>query len=158
MKRLIKLFIFVIATSLFGCLHRPEPNFVPVKSIPDGKALVYIYRKSRIGGAAGRYLISANGEPAAFLPNGSYAPYFAPLGTNHFGATMKTKLMVTGVPMPSSLFSKDDLLSLVLRPGETYFVQFKIADSWGPKLVTMDRDVGTREITNCRLFDFRAPH
>jgi len=155
MNHLTKLLTIIVTVPLCGCLHAPEPNFVPVTSIPEGKALVYIYRKAHISGAAGRYLISANGEPAAFLFNGTYAPYFASPGTNHFGATMKTKLIVSGVPIPNSLFSKDDLLRLVVQPGEIYFVQFKIADTWGPKLVEMNRDDGAGEIKKCRLFDFR---
>jgi len=119
MTRKIQSLLLVLAiTFLFtSCV---TPNFEPVASVPEGKTLVYIYRKAHISGAAGRHLICVNGEPVGILPNGSYFPYLASPGTNLLSSSFATTVLVNGVPIPKSLLAGPHLLTLIAEPGRTY--------------------------------------
>ncbi|HEY5070202.1 MAG TPA: hypothetical protein VII37_10440, partial [Candidatus Acidoferrum sp.] len=55
------------------------------------------------------------------------------------------------IDMTMNASFKDALLELNAEAGKTYYIQFKIATTWGPKLVEMDADTGAREIAKCRL-------
>lgn len=57
-------------------------KFKPVKEIPDGKALVYIYRPGSMVGAAVHYSINANDDKVSenHLRNKSYLVFFADPG------------------------------------------------------------------------------
>ncbi len=44
-----------------------------------------------------------------------------------------------------------DLCQLNAESGKTYYLQFKIATTWGPKIVQADADRGAKEIKKCRL-------
>jgi hypothetical protein len=140
--------VFAITFLFTGCV---TPNFQPVASVPDDKALVYVYRKAHIIGAAGRHQINVNGEPVGVLPNGGYFPYFASPGTNQFSSSFLTTMIVDGVPIPKSLLAGPHLLTLTAVPGRTYYLQFKIATTWGPKMLQMDAETGARDIAKCRL-------
>jgi hypothetical protein len=63
-------------------------KFSPVMEIPEGKALVYIYRPSSMVGAAVHYSINANEAKVseAHLKNGSYLVFFADPGRYTFWA------------------------------------------------------------------------
>ena len=48
------------------------PTFTPVGKVPDGKALIYVYRMFNVGGMASSHRIYANGELVADFENASY--------------------------------------------------------------------------------------
>lgn len=48
------------------------PSFQGLTAVPSDKALLYLYRQSRILGAAGAYEIFLNGKPAVEMSNGGY--------------------------------------------------------------------------------------
>jgi hypothetical protein len=49
--------------------------------------------------------------------------------------------------------SKDHLLTLAARSGETCYLEFHIGDTWGPKLFLMEPETGSKRILKCRLAD-----
>jgi hypothetical protein len=63
-------------------------KFEPVANIPEGKALVYVYRPGSMVGAAVHYSINANESKVseAHLRNGTYLVYFAEPGRYTFWA------------------------------------------------------------------------
>ena len=72
----------VLIAFIFTCNSVFSQKFTPVKEIPGGKALVYIYRPGSIVGAAVHYSINANDAKVseAHLRNKSYLVYFAEPG------------------------------------------------------------------------------
>jgi hypothetical protein len=131
---------------LTGCT---APKFKTDNELLQDKALVYIYRKAYLSGIAGNHHIFVNGEPITSLYNGSYFPYLASPGTNRFNSKLSSPSIVMNLTM-NAMF-KDTLLQLNAEAGKTYYLQFKIATTWGPKIVEMDADTGAREIAKCRL-------
>jgi hypothetical protein len=51
------------------------PRFSAVKTVPEGKTLIYVYRMGHFGGIASIHRIYANGAPVASLANDSYYPF-----------------------------------------------------------------------------------
>jgi hypothetical protein len=137
------LLALTVSVSLVGCT---APRFTPVTNVPPDKALVYIYRKAHISGSAGNHRIAVNGQRVTSLYNGSYYPYLASLGTNTFGSALFSPSWVLNLAIKD-----DDLFKLNAETGKTYYLQFKIATTWGPKIVQMDKQIGAKEITKCRL-------
>jgi Protein of unknown function (DUF2846) len=140
--------LLVLAVSLVptGCT---TPKFKPETDVPQDKVLVYIYRKAYLSGIAGNHHIFVNGQPITSLHNGSYCSYLASLGTNSFNSKAFSPAVMIDMTMNASF--KDALLELNAEAGKTYYIQFKIATTWGPKMVEMDADTGAREIAKCRL-------
>lgn len=142
------LIAMAMALALTGCV---TPNFQPVTTVPEDKALVYFYRKAHISGARGTHRLYVNGEFVGLLPNGGYFPYFATPGTNLVSSSFANTVTLFGAPLPMSLLDESHLFSLTAEAGQTYYLQFKIATTWGPKMVQMDSKAGAREIEKCRL-------
>jgi len=138
-----------IALLAGGCV---TPDFKPVSSIPGGKALIYIYRKPNFAGCLAKFGIFENHTYVAMLANGTYTPYFATPGTNTFGATSMGENRINGVPLPRT--DKDNLLSLNVEAGHTYYVQFTIA-GWGPKILLVKDEVGEKGIKSCKPAKFQ---
>lgn len=129
-----------------GPKFSPNPN-----AIPDGKALVYIYRRNHIGGIARAHKIYANGAPVTVLANASYYPLVASPATVIFSSGSRT-----ANPLMDVALANDNLLTLEIRSGETYFLEFHIGDTWGPKLRLVDAQTGFKRIQKCRLADTLA--
>jgi len=86
MKSIFKtLFLF---TLILTCNSVFSQKFSPVKEIPEGMALVYIYRPGNMLGAAVHYTVNANDEKVSesHLRNNSYLVYFAKPGRYTFWA------------------------------------------------------------------------
>jgi hypothetical protein len=68
--------LFVLAMT---CNSIFSQKFEPVKEIPEGKGLVYIYRPGSMVGAAVHYTVNANDAKVseAHLKNGTYLVFFA---------------------------------------------------------------------------------
>lgn len=79
MKTLLLFMLIVTCNSVFS------QKFTPVTEIPEGKALVYIYRIS-LAGAMWHYKVNANDEKVseAHLKKGTYLIYFAKPGRYTF--------------------------------------------------------------------------
>ena len=76
MKNSLALVLFVLLSSSSSVFAQ---KFKEVKEIPEGKALVYIYRPGSMLGAAVHYTVNANDEKVseAHLRNKTYLVYFA---------------------------------------------------------------------------------
>ena len=73
-RRSIAMLVVAITVVLASCVSL-GPTFMKEPSIPEGKALVYIYRLSSIVGSAVSYLVHADEMPVVTLYNGGYYPY-----------------------------------------------------------------------------------
>ena len=90
MKSIAKTSIFIALT--FFCSSAFSQNFYPVKEIPSGKALVYIYRPSSFTGIAVNYYVNANDAKVSTnqLRNGTYLVYYAEPGKYAFWSSVST--------------------------------------------------------------------
>ncbi len=66
---LLPLLVFLLPSIAYA----RDPAFVEAEKLPDGMALVYVYRVSRLAGSIGRLWAMIGDQPAT-LPNGSYVP------------------------------------------------------------------------------------
>jgi hypothetical protein len=80
--------ILMVSTFVFISANIFSQKFTPVAEIPEGKALVYIYRPGSMVGAAVHYTVNANDTIAskAHLRNKSYIVFFAEPGRYTFWA------------------------------------------------------------------------
>lgn len=92
-KYRIIILVVVVTAVLAGCASLGPP-FMEEPSIPEGKALVYIYRPSSFVGSAISYLVTANDMPVVTLYNGGYFPYFTDPQTIRFWAKTESESFV----------------------------------------------------------------
>lgn len=113
-------------------------KFVPVESVPESKALVYIYRPNSLIGGAIRYHVSVGDEPVVFLVRGGYFPYFADPGETTFWARTEARAEA----------------SEHLKAGETYYLKGGIGMGIGvgrPRLAFEDAREGALAVEKCVL-------
>jgi hypothetical protein len=130
MKSIFKtLFLF---TLIFTCNSVFSQKFSPVKEIPEGKALVYIYRPGSMSGAAVHYTVNANDEKVSEsqLRNNSYLVYFAKPGRYTFWAQANGRREV----------------DLDVEAGKTYYVRGDCCSLTSPSL-----EKAEKEIVKCQL-------
>jgi len=72
--------IFLIGIISFGGCASSVPPIKKVEVIPDGMALIYIYRPSKMGGAIFSYDVNIGKEKKFLLGNGHCYRYFAKPG------------------------------------------------------------------------------
>lgn len=76
----------VVLSGSFAVSCARGPMFTPLTAIPQGQAVVYVYRpKSPLGGAVS-YFVEVNGTKVVKLKNGGYRPVVTPPGTIVFSA------------------------------------------------------------------------
>jgi uncharacterized protein DUF2846 len=122
---------------LSGCATL-GPVYKPEQSVPSDKGTVYIYRESKMVGAAIGYTVSANGTPVAKLSSGSYFVYHALPDEVAFSAQTEAKTSVT----------------IDIKAGEVYYLKGTVGMGvlvGHPHLVLVSADVGQSEITACKL-------
>ena len=64
-----------------GCATGPK--FASVNKVPDGKALIYVYRMFNIGGVASSHRIYANGKLVADFANARLLPIYCVSRQSH---------------------------------------------------------------------------
>jgi hypothetical protein len=103
-------------------------KFEPVKEIPQGKALVYIYRPGSMVGAAVSYTVNANEEKVsdARLKNKSYLVYFANPGRYTFWA------QVTNTRRE---------IDLDVEAGKTYYIKGDCCEFKIPETADAEKDI-----------------
>ena len=120
---------------LAGCAASGA-KFTPIDAIPEGKALVYIYRPNSLMGGAIRYHVAVGDEQIVYLVRGGYYPYLADPGETTFWARTEARADVTEV----------------LEPGETYYLQGGVGIGVAvgrPRLAFVDAERGAREVAAC---------
>jgi hypothetical protein len=94
MKKFIYLLMVIFLFAFYSCESGGDikvgENFTPVKEIPAGKALVYLYRPTAWAFLA-YYKISANGKEIITLPVNGYYPLFVEPGKVVFSAETEVK-------------------------------------------------------------------
>lgn len=131
MKVILKaLFLFAI---ILTCTSVLSQKFTPVEEIPDGKALVYIYRPGSMVGAAVHYTVNANDNIVSeyHLRNNTYLVFFAEPGRYTFWA------QVTNTRRE---------VDLDVDAGKTYYVRGDCC-----KFIIPDTEKAQKEIVKCKL-------
>lgn len=70
---ILRLISFTALFCVAGCAT--GPTFTPVDNVPEGKAVIYVYRMFNVGGVASSHRIYANGELVADFENASHCPF-----------------------------------------------------------------------------------
>jgi hypothetical protein len=128
-----------IALLLAGCAT--GASYQGASTIPEGKALIYIYRLPKFVGFAIFYDVKAGETVVTTLKAGGYFPY------------------VVSAPAEVELWARTEAKSSVtldVKPGQIYYV--KAGTSVGalvgrPRLIVVSADVGEKEIKECKLLD-----
>jgi len=147
MHSLRHFFCFISLAAIFtlaGCATGPK--FTTATQIPEGKALIYVYRTFHVGGVASSHALYANGEFVANLRNASYYPYFVTPGTVNFSSKAYSP-----DPAMSQIMSQDHLMTMSTEAGHTYYAQLHVGDTWGLKLKLVSEEVGAKRIQKCKL-------
>jgi hypothetical protein len=147
MRKIASIFIVVAMASLLsGCVG---PRFTPVTTVPADKALIYIYRNAAVGGVLGNHHVFANGKPITSLYSGSYYPYLAEPGTNYLSSKQYSLAVI--LDMTANINFRDRVCRIDAEASKTYYVQFEIATTWGPKLTQVNAEKGAKDIHDCDL-------
>ena len=118
---------------IFTCNSVFSQKFKPVEEIPEGKALVYIYRPGSMVGAAVHYTVNANDEKVSesHLKNKSYLVYFADPGRYTFwGQVTNTRREV----------------DLDVEAGKTYYIKGDCCE-----FILPSSEDAEKEIAKCKL-------
>lgn len=131
MKSVIKtLFLFTLILTSSSVFSQ---KFSPVEEIPEGKALVYIYRPGSMVGAAVHYTVNANDEKVSeyHLRNKTYLVFFAEPGRYTFWAQVANTRREA---------------DLDVEAGKTYYVRGNSS-----KFIIPDLEQAKKEIVKCKL-------
>ena len=131
MKHFFKSFLILIL--VLTCTSVFSQKFEPVNEIPEGKALVYIYRPGSMVGAAVHYTVNANGDKVSeyHLRNKSYLIFFAEPGRYTFWAQVSN--------------SRREV-DLDVEAGKTYYVRGDCCE-----FIIPDLEKAKKEIVKCKL-------
>jgi hypothetical protein len=128
-----------VLISTLGC-SASGPAFKRVAQLPQGKALVYIYRAPAVAGSGVSYIVRADGKDIVDLEAGGYFPYLADPGEIEFSAQTEASAEAT-----------EDL-----REGKTYYLKGDIGLGFfvgHPQLSFVDGAQGEKEVAECVLLD-----
>jgi hypothetical protein len=104
--------------------------FSRVDPLPNGRAVVYIYRISEMYGAAIAIDVFVNQRKAVALPNGGYIAYLAEPGSVFIAtdqdAGMGTYLVSLAEGIRQDLQGPQERVAFDAEPGMEYFVQLKM--------------------------------
>ncbi len=121
MKTIIKTLCFL--SLILGSNAAFSQKFEAVKVIPDGKALVYIYRPGSMVGAAVHYTVNANESKVseAHLKNKTYLVFFADPGKYAFWAevTNTRREVSLEVEANKTYYIKGDCCEFIIPSTET---------------------------------------
>jgi len=131
MKHFFKSFLILVL--VLTCTSVFSQKFEPVKEIPEGKALVYIYRPGSMVGAAVHYTVNANDDKVSeyHLRNKSYLIFFAEPGRYTFWAQVSN--------------SRREV-DLDVEAGKTYYVRGDCCE-----FIIPDLEKAKKEIVKCKL-------
>lgn len=149
MKKVIFGFTGVLLILIFtGCAggRYLTTRFQEVSNIPEGKALVYIYRTKTFGSAV-HHTVNVNESTVSdfhLYPKG-YLVYYADPGENRFWAE------IAGL---------DTEVILNVEAGKTYYIEgsIKMGVVVGrPYLEIQDPEKGSRDVRRCKLIGDNSP-
>ena len=135
---------FMVACSSLGT------QYVPIKTIPEGQALVYIfYPESKAPGSKARakspvFMISDSGNPIVTVEKGGYYPYFVKSGALTLTSELSFNYLTSGI-LDVALAPKNNI-QLKVDPGQTYYLE-------GVPLNRVDILQGVWELKFNQIFD-----
>jgi hypothetical protein len=123
---------------LAGCAPL-ESKFVPESVLPEGKALVYIYRPAKTYDAGLKYYpVQANGVAVVRMFAGGYFPYYCLPGRIRFAARGEhTATLTTDI-----------------AAGKTYYLKLHLVKGTGmgtPAFEMVAPETGIADLVDCRL-------
>jgi hypothetical protein len=126
--------LFGIAALLSACASGPP--FEKITSIPDNKALIYVYRPSSLQGAAFSPEVKMDEKTAFKLPSGGYFAHFATPGKN--------TVSITNVGTRT--------VDIDAKAGETYYVKGgTVPMGFGvPAIALVPAETGASEVQDCK--------
>ena len=128
----------LVALFLTGCASL-GPVYTPVASVPQDKAVIYIYRSpSFVGGAVSYDVHDGENGVVTSLPNGGYYPYIRSPGEVEIWAKTESKSSVT----------------LDLKAGDVKYVKGTLGVGvlvGRPHLSVVSDEVGQSEIKECKM-------
>jgi hypothetical protein len=119
-------------------------KFSTVDSIPEQKALVYIYRPNSFVGGAIKYHVAVGDKRIVYLVRGGYFPFLAEPGETEFWARTEARAAATEY----------------LAPGETYYLRGKVGIgvvAGRPKLQFVSAEEARGELEKCKLLPAATP-
>ena len=128
--------VMLLTLTSLGCASLGSP-YHALPSVPDDKALVYVYRPKSFIGAAISYTVHAGETPVVKLVNGGYRAYVADPGETEFWAKTEARSSVTER----------------LEAGKVYYLKGGVGVglvAGRPKLSFVSPEQGQVEIASCR--------
>ena len=118
------IFIFI----LFSSAALAQEKFKPVTEIPEGKALVYIYRPGSMMGALVNYTVRVDDDKVSehHLWAGQYLVHFATPGTHRYWGQTSDKIRE---------------MSLQVEAGKTYYIRASCCDFIIPTVEKAEKDI-----------------
>jgi len=133
-----RMLVLLLTLGILGGCAASGPPFAAVTEIPDGSALVYIYRPNQFVGGGVSYTVHAGEKSVVKLTRGGYYPLIVPAGETEFWAKTEARASVTEL----------------LKAGGTYYLKGGIGVGFlmgRPKLNFVDAATGQNEVASCKL-------
>ena len=130
--------VILLALGLIQGCASLGPAYKDVSSIPEDKALVYIYRPSWLQGAALSYYVYVNDKIITKLYSGGYYPYIAEPGKIKFWTRPENQSWA----------------EVNLKAGKTYYLKGLIVPGivgGQPYINIVSNPIGQDEIRDCKL-------
>ena len=132
----------VVATTLSGCATSGDA-FVPQASVPEGKALVYVYRNGALHGVVFTPTVTLGNDIKIPLSVSGYYPYVASPGP--------MLIRITNVGTRS--------FTLDVKAGQTYYVRggLVVLAAGFPALGQVSADQALPELKDCKRITKTSP-
>lgn len=141
MKKFTKLFVLLIISLMaISCVTPGIGDFTEVMDIPDGKAVVYVYRPDDFSGWALVYDVKYQGEKVGTLHNKSYFYFFVEPGEHQITAKTET----------------ESIAYIEVEAGGSYYIRGTVKTGimvGRPELMAVSSLQGRSEIVECNYKD-----
>jgi hypothetical protein len=142
-------FALIVVCLLSGCAT--GPRFAGPVAVPDGKAVVYVYRERRGLGSGGSPDIFINGEKVVKLISGGFYIYYADPGdvvfSNQFAIGPLGILWAVVDRIAEA--KKRAILQFQAEAGKTYYVEWSL----GYKVALREPEQASKILQDCSLLD-----
>jgi hypothetical protein len=134
---------------LQGCAS--APRFKELTSVPENKALIYIYREKRMLGAAGSWEVFVNGKEIVKMSNGGYYVHTlepGPVVISHRPGYGPLTLLSTSLSRPFEP-EKEGVISFMAESNGVYYIEWVIALT--PKMEMRDYETAIKTLKESKL-------
>ena len=134
----VTLFVSCATTSTVEQNPKTQQWLVEEQSIPEGKALVLLYRPTAFFYWPITFMVHANEKPIVPISNGGYYRYAADPGKTRFWGQTSTV----------------DSIEVEIEAGQVYYIKCQVVgltEVSHPKLTLMPKEKGRQGIINCSL-------